>query len=177
MVPRSCPWQSGGMAARERDTSVHRGKGSGRLSLLRLDRPGWCGHYVKMVHNGIEYGDMQLIGEAYQLLKDGLGLGPMNWQTYLRSGTKANSTASSSKSQRRSSPRRTTTSADDRQDPRYGGTKRHRQVDRHLGARLGHAGHTDWRKRIRAVSLGAQVRARQSVDDSAGTKADKIPSA
>jgi 6-phosphogluconate dehydrogenase len=29
-----------------------------------------------MVHNGIEYGDMQLIGEAYQLLKDGLGLGP-----------------------------------------------------------------------------------------------------
>jgi len=29
---------------------------------------------VKMVHNGIEYGDMQLIGEAYQLLKDGLGL-------------------------------------------------------------------------------------------------------
>jgi len=33
-----------------------------------------AGHYVKMVHNGIEYGDMQLIGEAYQLLKDGLGL-------------------------------------------------------------------------------------------------------
>jgi 6-phosphogluconate dehydrogenase len=32
------------------------------------------GHYVKMVHNGIEYGDIQLIGEAYQLLKDGLGL-------------------------------------------------------------------------------------------------------
>jgi len=35
---------------------------------------GGAGHYVKMVHNGIEYGDMQLIGEAYQLLKDGLGL-------------------------------------------------------------------------------------------------------
>src|SRR4051795_6076097 len=33
-----------------------------------------AGHYVKMVHNGIEYGDMQLIGEAYQLLKEGLGL-------------------------------------------------------------------------------------------------------
>ena len=33
-----------------------------------------AGHYVKMVHNGIEYGDMQLIGEAYHLLKDGLGL-------------------------------------------------------------------------------------------------------
>ncbi len=33
-----------------------------------------AGHYVKMVHNGIEYGDMQLICEAYQLMKDGLGL-------------------------------------------------------------------------------------------------------
>lgn len=37
--------------------------------------PGGAGHYVKMVHNGIEYGDMQLICEAYSLLKDGLGLG------------------------------------------------------------------------------------------------------
>ena len=33
-----------------------------------------AGHYVKMVHNGIEYGDMQLIGEAYNLMKTGLGL-------------------------------------------------------------------------------------------------------
>jgi 6-phosphogluconate dehydrogenase len=33
-----------------------------------------AGHYVKMVHNGIEYGDMQLICEAYQLLKQGLNL-------------------------------------------------------------------------------------------------------
>ncbi len=35
-----------------------------------------AGHYVKMVHNGIEYGDMQLICEAYQLMKEGLGLSP-----------------------------------------------------------------------------------------------------
>ena len=33
-----------------------------------------AGHFVKMVHNGIEYGDMQLITEAYQLMKDGLGM-------------------------------------------------------------------------------------------------------
>jgi 6-phosphogluconate dehydrogenase len=33
-----------------------------------------AGHYVKMVHNGIEYGDMQLICEAYQLMKEGIGL-------------------------------------------------------------------------------------------------------
>ena len=36
--------------------------------------PGGAGHYVKMVHNGIEYGDMQLICESYLLLKEALGL-------------------------------------------------------------------------------------------------------
>ncbi len=36
--------------------------------------PRGAGHYVKMVHNGIEYGDMQLIAEAYDLLSNGLGL-------------------------------------------------------------------------------------------------------
>jgi 6-phosphogluconate dehydrogenase len=37
---------------------------------------GGAGHYVKMVHNGIEYGDMQLICEAYQLMSEGLGMTP-----------------------------------------------------------------------------------------------------
>jgi len=36
--------------------------------------PDGAGHYVKMVHNGIEYGDMQLISEAYSLLKNALKL-------------------------------------------------------------------------------------------------------
>jgi 6-phosphogluconate dehydrogenase len=41
----------------------------------------WCGrggagHYTKMVHNGIEYGDMELVAEAWQLLRDGLGQSP-----------------------------------------------------------------------------------------------------
>ncbi len=36
--------------------------------------PGGAGHYVKMVHNGIEYGDMQLIAEAYDLLKNAVGV-------------------------------------------------------------------------------------------------------
>jgi 6-phosphogluconate dehydrogenase len=40
---------------------------------------GWvgqdgAGHFVKMVHNGIEYGDMQMICETYQMMKEGLGL-------------------------------------------------------------------------------------------------------
>ena len=38
--------------------------------------PDGAGHYVKMVHNGIEYGDMQLICEAYAILKNVLGLAP-----------------------------------------------------------------------------------------------------
>lgn len=36
--------------------------------------PGGAGHFVKMIHNGIEYGDMQLICEAYQIMKVGLGM-------------------------------------------------------------------------------------------------------
>jgi 6-phosphogluconate dehydrogenase len=35
---------------------------------------GGAGHFVKMVHNGIEYGDMQMICEVYQMMKQGLGL-------------------------------------------------------------------------------------------------------
>lgn len=49
---------------------------------------GGAGHYVKMVHNGIEYGDMQLIAEGYHLMRDGLGMDPdamaasfANWNT------------------------------------------------------------------------------------------------
>jgi 6-phosphogluconate dehydrogenase len=36
--------------------------------------PGGAGHFVKMVHNGIEYGDMQLIAEAYDIMRNVLGL-------------------------------------------------------------------------------------------------------
>ncbi|MEV3893719.1 NADP-dependent phosphogluconate dehydrogenase [Streptomyces anulatus] len=38
--------------------------------------PDGAGHFVKMTHNGIEYADMQLIGEAYQLLRDVAGYSP-----------------------------------------------------------------------------------------------------
>ena len=40
--------------------------------------PGGSGHFVKMIHNGIEYGDMQLISEAYFLMKRLLGM--KNWE-------------------------------------------------------------------------------------------------
>ncbi len=40
-----------------------------------------AGHYVKMVHNGIEYGDMQLIAESYQIMREGLGMSVDDCQT------------------------------------------------------------------------------------------------
>ena len=52
-----------------------------------------AGHFVKMVHNGIEYGDMQLICEAYQLMRDGLGMsnGEMHEVFSAWNGTELNS--------------------------------------------------------------------------------------
>jgi 6-phosphogluconate dehydrogenase len=49
--------------------------GAGGEPCAALLGPGSAGHYVKMVHNGIEYGLIQLLAEAYDLLKRGLGLG------------------------------------------------------------------------------------------------------
>ena len=52
---------------------------------------GGAGHYVKMVHNGIEYGDMQLICEAYNIMKNGLGMSARRKCTRSsRNGTRAN---------------------------------------------------------------------------------------
>ena len=52
--------------------------------------PNGAGHYVKMVHNGIEYGDMQLICEAYFILKNVLGLSAEEFHEVFQSGIKAN---------------------------------------------------------------------------------------
>lgn len=48
----------------------------GGFSCTAYIGPDGAGHYVKMVHNGIEYGDMQMICEAYDLLQNVLGLAP-----------------------------------------------------------------------------------------------------
>jgi 6-phosphogluconate dehydrogenase, decarboxylating len=47
--------------------------------------PDGAGHFVKMVHNGIEYADMQLIAEAYDLLRHGLGMPPAEIAEVFRS--------------------------------------------------------------------------------------------
>lgn len=48
----------------------------GGFSCTAYIGPDGAGHYVKMVHNGIEYGDMQMICEAYDLMQNVLGLTP-----------------------------------------------------------------------------------------------------
>jgi 6-phosphogluconate dehydrogenase len=55
---------------------VDDGAPGGEVSLPCCDWVGenGAGHYVKMVHNGIEYGDMQIIAEAYHLMKEGLAM-------------------------------------------------------------------------------------------------------
>ncbi len=67
--------------------------------------PAGSGHYVKMVHNGIEYGDMQLICEAYFLLKEGIGAfeRASSIEPSTR-GIRASSRATSSRSRATSSP-------------------------------------------------------------------------
>jgi len=47
-----------------------------------------AGHFVKMVHNGIEYGDMQMISEAYWIMKNALGMTPDEMQPVLREWNK-----------------------------------------------------------------------------------------
>ena len=51
--------------------------------------PDGAGHYVKMVHNGIEYGDMQLICEAYAILKNVARPEPKNSPIFLRMESRA----------------------------------------------------------------------------------------
>ena len=76
--------------------------------------PGGAGHYVKMVHNGIEYGDMQLIAEAYDVLKNVGGLSNAELADTLRRVERAaSSSRSSSRSRPTSSARRTRSAGGD----------------------------------------------------------------
>ena len=83
--------KSGKPLMAHRATNRWRGTGRGVHDVHRAWRRG---HYVKMVHNGIEYGDMQLICEAYHFMRDALGMSNRRWPRRSRSGTPASSTVS-----------------------------------------------------------------------------------
>ena len=117
-----------------------------------------AGHYVKMVHNGIEYGDIQLICEAYHLMKDLCGLdAPGLHEVFARWNTGALDSYLIEITRdifgfkdERNRP------ADGRPDPRQGRPEGHRQVDRDLGARPGNPPHPDRRVGLRPLPLSPE---------------------
>ena len=123
-----------------------------------------AGHYVKMVHNGIEYGDMQLICEAYQLMKEGLGMSNeemhdvfAEWNkgeldSYLIEITRDILGYKDENGRVRGG-----------QDPGHRRPEGHRQVDQRQFARSGHAGDADRRGRVRPLPERHEGRPRGGV--------------
>ena len=126
-----------------------------------------AGHYVKMVHNGIEYGDMQLICEAYQLLKEGLGMS----NEEMNAGLHRVEQGRTGQLPHRDHPRHPGLQGRKRrvrgrQDPRHRRPEGHRQVDQRQLARSRHAGHADRRSGVCALPQRHEGRARGGVEDS-----------
>ena len=124
--------------------------------------PRGAGHYVKMVHNGIEYGDMQFICEAYFMLKQALGLSNDElydvfdeWNrgeldSYLIEITRDIFSVKDP----------TTGELPGRQDPRHGRRQGHRQVDEPARPRPRRAEHAGDRGRVRPLPVGHEGRPR-----------------
>ena len=92
-----------------------------------------------MVHNGIEYGDMQLICEAYNIMKTGLGMSADEMHEVFAEWNKGDLDSLSDRDHARHSGSRTTgdRQADRGQDPGYGRPERHGQMDREIALDLG----------------------------------------
>ena len=93
--------------------------------------PRSAGHYVKMVHNGIEYGLMELIVETYDLLKRGLGLTPAELAPIYAALEPGGTQLLPGGNHRQDlyPPGRPHRQAPDRHDPGQGQAERHRHVD------------------------------------------------
>ena len=138
--------------------------------------PDGAGHYVKMVHNGIEYGDMQLICEAYAILKDVVGMDDRRARRHFHRMEQRRARQLSDRhhladfSQERSRHRQ----AAGRCDSRQGRPERHRHVDvairhRAIGRHL-----DDQRRGRSARHFFAQRRTRRRVENSAAAEAKEI---
>jgi 6-phosphogluconate dehydrogenase len=128
-----------------------------------------AGHYVKMVHNGIEYGDMQMICEAYALMKGLLGLKPAEMSAIFTEWNKGildsflieiTRTSSAEGSRDEEALRR--------HRPRHRRPEGHGQVDLDQRPRHGRAGPDDRRGRLRALPLRHQGGARGRLEDPEG---------
>ena len=124
--------------------------------------PRGAGHYVKMVHNGIEYGDMQLIAEVYDILHRGAGLPPReladifaDWNDGELKSYLVEITAKIFERDRRGDRQ-----AAGRSDPRRGAAEGHWQVDEPERLRRRRADPDGQRRGRSAHPLVAQERAR-----------------
>ena len=122
-----------------------------------------AGHFVKMIHNGIEYADMQLIAETYALMQGALGLDYPAMQRGVRRMEPRRARFLPDRDHRRH-PRQARPRdrpADGRGDPRSRRPEGHRRLGGGGGARARRAGADDRRGGRRALALGAQGRARR----------------
>ncbi len=116
--------------------------------------PDGAGHYVKMVHNGIEYADMQLIAESYDLLRNGARLGgprdrrPLQGLERVRAGVVPDRDLRSRPRQDRRCDRQ----AAGRRDSRRRRAEGHRPLDGPGRARAGGSADRDHRSRVRQVA-------------------------
>ena len=118
--------------------------------------PDGAGHFVKMVHNGIEYSDMQLIGEAYQLLRDGLGLlrAPDRRRVHRVEQGRPGQLPGRDHRRGAAPDRRQDRQAARRRDPRRGRAEGHRPLDGEVRARPRCPGHRHRRGRVRPCAVG-----------------------
>jgi len=87
MMPR---WQRGGWAAGEGHLSAICAKTPKGEACCEWVGQDGAGHFVKMTTTASEYGDMQLICEAYQLMKEGLGADQREMHDVFTNGTRGN---------------------------------------------------------------------------------------
>ncbi len=124
--------------------------------------PDGAGHYVKMVHNGIEYADMQLIAESYDLLRYGAGLDVDAIADRFRAWNEGELESFLIEITARvlSKTDAATGRAARRRDPRRRRAEGHRPLDRAERARARRAADRDHRGRVRAHAQRAQAAAR-----------------
>ena len=117
-----------------------------------------AGHYVKMVHNGIEYADIQLIAEAYDLLRHGVGLEVPEIAQVFHEWNEGDldSFLIEITAQVLDKTDERTGAAARRRDPRPGRAEGHRPLDRAGRARARRAADRDHRGGVRALAVGAR---------------------
>ena len=125
--------------------------------------PDGAGHYVKMVHNGIEYGDMQLIAESYDLLRNGAGLSVPEIAATFEDWNQGDLESVPDRDHRdRAAPdRRGDRRPAGRRHPRPGRAEGHRPLDQPGRARARRAADRDHRGRLRPLAVGAARPARR----------------